>query len=172
MPDADFTIDNLPAEPFNRTGNVIVQDFNATTSHTRLYQSSTLTPGLHTLTMTIAEPSKVGARFIVDFLTVGAGADVSSGYVIVDDSDPRVVYSGDWVPTGVPDEYLTTTHASPVTTSGNDNGGASFSFYGGSFRLISRISSAHSFLNAASPLLSIRDWRDRLRHSGSPNAQP
>jgi len=126
IPNAYFTLDDLPTETFNRTGNIIPDSYDIISSHMPFYQSPTLTPGPHTLTVTVAEPSKAGASFIVDFFTIGVGADVSTGNVIVDDSDPRVVYNGPWVTGGSTSEYLRTTHGSPST----GGGGASFSFYG------------------------------------------
>ena len=125
-PNAYFTVDDLPTEPFNRTGDIIPDSYDTVSSHMPFYRSPTLTPGSHTLTVIVAEPSKAGARFIVDFLTIGVGTDVSTGNVIVDDSDPRVVYNGLWATGGSTSEYLRTTHGSPSTGSGD----ASLSFYG------------------------------------------
>jgi hypothetical protein len=128
IPSAYFKLDDLPTEKFNRTGNVKVDNFGITTSHTRLYQSPALNQGSHKLTVTINQPTKLGTRFIVDYFTVGIASDVdvTTQNVIVDDSDARIVYSEGWIEAGATAEYMGTTHATPRSGLGD----AALLFYG------------------------------------------
>jgi len=119
-PNATFGIDGAPPVYFNASGSVELTDAYIVTSHVLLYQSPGLNRDTHTLSVETVPASKSTTSLYIDFFTVSTGSDSASGYVIVDDRDTSIVYTGIWPDAGLPPEYLDTTRQSP-----NDGNGGS-----------------------------------------------
>ena len=152
-PNATFSIDSQPPVHFNTSGSVQLDNPYIVTSHVLLYQSPGLNKGTHTLSIETLNPT---ASLYIDFFTVSTGSDSASGYIIVDDRDPSIVYTGVWPDAGASSEYLDTTRQSPSDSNG---GSATIRFNGACIVLISV-----SLRPPKGLIPRYRNERDCLRH--------
>ena len=115
LPTPRFGIDDSDTTAFNSSGDVLNWNRGAQTSHALLYKSPTLPKGNHTIKIAIASPSgtTTPGPFYLDYFTVDSGSESVTGDVILDERDPSLLYSGNWGFTGIPEEYMGTTRASP-----------------------------------------------------------
>jgi len=152
-PNATFRVDDLPVAYFNSTGSVLVF-LDMMNSHVLLYELSGLYKTTHTLTIETLAASNPAARFYIDFFTVSTGSDSAYGYIIVDDRDPSIVYTGAWSDYGIPLEYMSTTKLAPQ----NGYGGSAMVPFNGTYIAGLFLSICHGLIHRH------RNDRNRLRH--------
>ncbi|KAJ7027409.1 hypothetical protein C8F04DRAFT_1266965 [Mycena alexandri] len=87
--------------------------------HRAVWASPVLEHGTHTLVITQTEAQSACVIFL-DYITYQTTSDTAGPYFI-DDSDPRITYSGSWTTAGAEYDFLHSTHGSTAA-------GATFSF--------------------------------------------
>ncbi|PVF96529.1 hypothetical protein CPB86DRAFT_708897, partial [Serendipita vermifera] len=122
-----FTIDNGTPVRFNQTGDVVPQEPTDVTSHHVVMRFGNLSQGEHTLNITCDQVSTSGPFFYFDFVVVTTSDLHTLGYVIVDDREASVSYTGNWNQSGVENEFERTTTFSP---SGTNRDSVTFKFNG------------------------------------------
>lgn len=114
-PASNLTIDSASPYIFNSTGDVKPRLNSGVWSHAELYTILNLAHTNHTATLKVGNVSETHP-FYFDFYTALTGQYYAP--VIIDDSNPRVLYGGNWEKLGVKEEYLGTVHRSPPNPGG------------------------------------------------------
>ncbi|PVF96528.1 hypothetical protein CPB86DRAFT_860151 [Serendipita vermifera] len=91
-----FTIDDGTPVRFNETGDIHTASPTNPASHVLVMRFYSLSQGQHTLNITFDRFALTRPFFYFDFVVVTTNDMNASGYVIVDDKDPSISYTGDW----------------------------------------------------------------------------
>ncbi|PVF96527.1 hypothetical protein CPB86DRAFT_827142 [Serendipita vermifera] len=143
------------------------------TSHHPVMRFGDLSQGEHALNITCDRVSSSGPFFYFDFVVVTTSESNAPRYVIVDERDSSVSYTGNWGSSGANNEYDHSTTYSPSTPNG---GTATFTFNGeqGFLPLVSVYGTTSSTLNSEDTAHNgfTIDGVDQTIYVGAANTRP